>query len=132
VAGGPNGTTEAHRYLGPKTLELIADYNSDADPDERLRGVQFDIEPYVEQRFWDNVERSLQDYLWTLRDIVDAYEQVRTQYGNEGWRSGSPSRSGSTGRRRRRRSSSARAPSPRRPSSTSSTCCATCPRRISW
>jgi hypothetical protein len=79
-----NWTAEDHRYLGPLVLQLIADYNSDADPDERLRGVQFDIEPYVEDRFWDNVKRSLQDYLLTLMDIVDAYEQVRTRYGNEG------------------------------------------------
>jgi hypothetical protein len=84
VAGGPNWTAETHRYLGPMTLQLIADYNRDADPDERLAGVQFDIEPYVEDGFRDNVERSLQDYLWTLRDIVDAYEQVRAQYGSKG------------------------------------------------
>jgi hypothetical protein len=84
VAGGPDWTAEDHRYLGPLVLQLIADYNRDADPDERLAGVQFDIEPYVEDRFWDNVERSLQDYLCTLRDIVDAYEQVRTWYGNQG------------------------------------------------
>jgi hypothetical protein len=84
VAGGPTWTAETHRYLGPMVLQLIADYNSDAYPDQRLRGVQFDIEPYVEERFWDDVKVFLQDYLWTLRAIVDAYEQVRFQYGNEG------------------------------------------------
>src|SRR5215208_3592678 len=84
VAGGPNWTAETHRYLGPMTLQLIADYNRDADPDERLVGIQFDIEPYVEDGFWGDVERSLQDYLWTLRDIVDAYEQVRDQDGSKG------------------------------------------------
>ena len=84
VAGGPNWTAETHRYLGPMTLQLIADYNSDVYPEERIRGVQFDIEPYVEDSFRDNMERSLQDYLWTPPDIVDAYEQVRTWYGNKG------------------------------------------------
>ena len=131
VAGGPNWTAEDHRYLGPMTLQLIADYNSDADPDERLTGVQFDIEPYVEQRFWDNVKVSLQDYLWTLRDIVDAYEQVRTQYGNDGlalgfaipfWFDGTPEAPAVQ---------FGESPSPRRPPSTSSTCCATCPRPTS-
>lgn len=84
VAGGPNWTAETHRYLGPMTLQLIADYNSDVYPEERIRGVQFDIEPYVLDSFRDNVERSLQDYLWTVRDIVDAYEQVQNWYGNKG------------------------------------------------
>jgi hypothetical protein len=59
VAGGPGWTAESHRYLGPKVLELVADYNADADPDERLQGVQFDIEPYVDSSFWDDVEVSL-------------------------------------------------------------------------
>jgi hypothetical protein len=84
VAGGPGWTAESHRYLGPKVLELVADYNADADPDERLQGVQFDIEPYVDSSFWDDVEVSLQAYLRTVEGIVDAYEEVRTQPGNEG------------------------------------------------
>jgi hypothetical protein len=60
VAGGPNWTAETHRYLGPKVLQLVADYNSDAAPDERLQGVQFDIEPYVDPSFWDDVTVSFQ------------------------------------------------------------------------
>jgi hypothetical protein len=84
VAGGPGWTAGSHRYLGPKVLELVADYNADADPDERLQGVQFDIEPYVDPGFWDDVEVSLQAYLRTVEGIVDAYEEVRTQPGNEG------------------------------------------------
>ena len=55
VAGGPTWTAESHRYLGPKVLELVADYNAEADPDERLQGIQFDIEPYVDLSFWDDV-----------------------------------------------------------------------------
>ena len=74
---------------------------------------------------------SLQDYLWTLRDIVDAYEQVRTQYGNDGlalgfaipfWFDGTPEAPAVQ---------FGESPSPRRPPSTSSTCCATCPRPTS-
>ena len=84
LAGGPNWTAESNRDLGPKLLQLIADYNSAAAPNEQLKGVQFDIEPYVESSFWDNVEVSLQAYLWTLKGIVDRYQQVRTQPGNDG------------------------------------------------
>jgi hypothetical protein len=84
VAGGPGWTAESHRYLGPKVLELVADYNADADPDERLQGVQFDIEPYVDPGFWADVKASLQAYLRTVEGIVDTYEEVRTQPGNEG------------------------------------------------
>jgi hypothetical protein len=39
-------------------LELVADHNADAEPDERLQGVQFDLEPYVDPSFWDDVEAS--------------------------------------------------------------------------
>jgi hypothetical protein len=74
VAGGPDRTAESHRYLGPMVLELVADHNADADPDERLQGVQFDIEPYVNPGFWDNVTRSLQAHPVTVQGIVDAYQ----------------------------------------------------------
>jgi hypothetical protein len=84
VAGGPNWTAETHRYLGPKLLELVADYNAEAEPDERLQGVQFDIEPYVDPGFWDDVDTSLKDYLATIEGIVDTYEQVRGWPGNDG------------------------------------------------
>jgi hypothetical protein len=84
VAGGPDWTAESHRYLGPKVLKLVADYNADADPDERLQGVQFDIEPYVDPSFWDDVEASLRAYLLTVEGTVDAYQEVRAWPGNEG------------------------------------------------
>src|SRR6266508_5938590 len=67
VAGGPNWTDATHRYLSPKLVELVADYNGTAAPNERLQGVQLDIEPYVDPSFWDDVETSLQDYLSTLQ-----------------------------------------------------------------
>jgi hypothetical protein len=50
--------------------------------------VQLDIEPYVDPSFFDDVETSLQDYLWTLKGIVDRYRQVRVQAGNGGLRLG--------------------------------------------
>jgi hypothetical protein len=71
VDGGPNWTEAAHRYLGPKLVELVADYNGTAAPNERLQGVQLDIEPYVDPSFFDDVDASLHDYLTTLQSIVD-------------------------------------------------------------
>jgi hypothetical protein len=38
----------------------------------------------VDSSFWDDVEVSLQAYLRTVEGIVDAYEEVRTQPGNDG------------------------------------------------
>jgi hypothetical protein len=88
IGGGPTWTEEPLRYLGPKLVQLVADYNGTAALNERLQGVQLDIEPYVDPSFFDDVERSLQDYLTTLQSIVDTYEQVRTQAGNSGLRLG--------------------------------------------
>jgi hypothetical protein len=82
VGGGPNWTDETHRYLGPLLLDLVADYNRGALPNERLQGVQLDIEPHVEDSFWDNVELALQRYLVALKDIVAHYRDVRTREGN--------------------------------------------------
>jgi hypothetical protein len=88
VGGGPNWTEATHRYLGSKLVQLVADYNGTAAPNERLQGVQLDIEPYVDPSYFDNVEASLQEYLSTLQSIVAAYEQARTQPGNNGLRLG--------------------------------------------
>jgi hypothetical protein len=84
VAGGPNWTDASHRYLGPKLVKLVADYNTAAAANERLQGVQLDIEPYVDASFWNDVDASLRSYLWTLQTIVDTYKQARTQIGNSG------------------------------------------------
>jgi hypothetical protein len=88
VDGGPNWTDATHSYLGPKLVQLVADYNGASAPNERLQGVQLDIEPYVDPSYFDNVEASLKDYLTTLQSIVDTYEQVRTRPGNSGLRLG--------------------------------------------
>jgi len=88
IAGGPDWTDMARRYLGPMLVQLVADYNGSAASNERLQGVQLDIEPYVDPSFFDDVDTSLKDYLWTLKGIVDKYRQVRTQAGNGGLRLG--------------------------------------------
>jgi hypothetical protein len=82
VAGAPNWTDQARRHLGPMTVDLVAAYNNDP-ANEKLQGVQFDIEPYVERAWTRNVTASLQAYLTTIRDIVERYQEVREQPENQ-------------------------------------------------
>jgi hypothetical protein len=77
VGVGPNWTDATRRYLGPKLLDLVAEYNQAAGANERLQGVQFDIEPYVDPSFWNDVETSLHSYLTTLQAIVARHERLR-------------------------------------------------------
>lgn len=88
VGGGPTWTDASHRYLGPKLVGLVADYNQAAAVNERIQGVQVDIEPYVDPSFFNDVETSLKNYLWTLKSIVDRYQEVRISPGNSGLRLG--------------------------------------------
>lgn len=82
VTGAPTWTDQARRYLGPMTVDLVAAYNNDP-ANEKLQGVQFDIEPYLERSWSRNVTASLQAYLTTIRDIVERYRKVREQPGNK-------------------------------------------------
>jgi hypothetical protein len=87
VAGAPTWTGQSRRYLGPMTVDLVVAYNRDAGED-RLQGVQFDIEPYTDPAWWKNLKASLKAYLSTVQAIVDRYHQVRTQAGGNGLRLG--------------------------------------------
>jgi hypothetical protein len=88
VGGGPHWTDPSYRYLGPKLVQLVADYNMAAAAGERLQGVQLDIEPYVQDSFWNDVDASLKSYLATLEGVVARYRAVQTQAGNVGLRLG--------------------------------------------
>jgi hypothetical protein len=82
VGGGPTWTDERLRYLGPLLVELVADYNADAEADERLRGVNLDIEPYADPSFFDDEEASIDDYLQTIEDIVQTYRPLAARSAN--------------------------------------------------
>jgi hypothetical protein len=131
VGGGPNWTEATHRYLGSKLVQLVADYNGTAAANERLQGVQLDIEPYVDPSFFDNVEASLQEYLSTLQSIVARTSRRGPSPATAACGSASPSPSCSTGCPRCLPSSSAPIPSQSRPPSTSSTCSVRSPRPTS-
>jgi hypothetical protein len=82
VGGGPTWTGEERRYLGPKLVRLVAEYNQGANQAERLAGVQLDIEPYVEPSFFDDEQASLSAYLDALQGIVQAYRLLTSQPAN--------------------------------------------------
>jgi hypothetical protein len=82
VGGGPSWTGEERRYLGPKLVRLVAEYNQGASQAERLGGVQLDIEPYVEPGFFDDEQASLTTYLDTLQGVVQTYRSLIGQPGN--------------------------------------------------
>ena len=81
VAGEPNWTDQALRYLGPKVVDLVVAYNNPSNTlaNQKLQGIQFDIEPYVDPAWWTDVKASLQAYLSTIQAIVYSYNQVVPQ-----------------------------------------------------
>lgn len=82
IGGGPTWTGAERRYLGSKLVQLVADYNLGANEAERLRGVQLDIEPYVDPSFFDDERAALTAYLDTLRGIVQTYRSLAGQPAN--------------------------------------------------
>ena len=84
VGAGPRWTEPELRYLGPKLVRLVGQYNATASAAQRLKGVQLDIEPYVDPSFFDDEQSSLIAYLATIQDIVASYRQVRTRAVNRG------------------------------------------------
>lgn len=126
VGGGPTWTEEPLRYLGSKLVEVVADYNADVGPWERLDGVQLDIEPYALPGFFDDEEASLVAYLETLRSIVGTWRRVARRldlgFAVPFWFDAAA--------RPRARCPSRKRPSP--PSTTSSTCSGTITAPTWW
>jgi hypothetical protein len=91
VSGGPNWINSLD-YLAPLMIELVGDYNKSASREERLRGVQLDIEPHADPLiFGDTIDEqraTLLAYLNALEKAVDKYRKVRGRYGNRGLRLG--------------------------------------------
>jgi hypothetical protein len=88
VGAGPTWTEPELRYLGPKLVQLVGQYNATAAAAQRLKGVQLDIEPYVDPSFFDDTQSALIAYLETIQDIVASYRQVRARSGNHALRLG--------------------------------------------
>lgn len=90
VGGGPNWIDENLRYLATTMVQLVGNYNENATREERLRGVQFDIEPQADPAFRnrDNQPTMLRAWLTTLQSVIATYREVREQDGNSGLRLG--------------------------------------------
>jgi hypothetical protein len=86
LGGGPTWTQEPRRYLGPKLVGLVGDYNARVGHRERLKGVHLDLEPYTLPGWLDeaHVEDNLVEYLTTIEEIVDAYRSELDRWGNRG------------------------------------------------
>jgi hypothetical protein len=82
LGGGPRWVGEGS-YLGRLLVDLVGDYNARARPNERLRGVQLDIEPYVLEDWLTN-PGGIVVYLAALDSIVKTYRRVLVQPGNRG------------------------------------------------
>ena len=82
LGGHPRWVGEGS-YLGRLLVELVGDYNARARPNERLRGVQLDIEPYVVENWLTDPTRMVV-YLTALDGIVKTYRRVLAQPGNRG------------------------------------------------
>jgi hypothetical protein len=84
LGGGPTWTGELQRYLGPKLVSLVGDYNTSVGHWERLKGVHLDLEPYTLEGWLDeeNVEENLVEYLATIEEIVDTYRSQLDRSAN--------------------------------------------------
>jgi hypothetical protein len=83
TGGGPTWTGDLG-YLGELLVKLVGGYNATVAPSERLRGVQLDIEPYVEGGWYDDTQTSLRTYLTTVSGIVRTYRPLLARSANRG------------------------------------------------
>jgi hypothetical protein len=84
VGGSPKWTSASRRYLAAKLVRAVAEYNTKTSASGRLKGVQFDIEPYADPAFSKDTRTALVEYLKTLQSIVQEYRLQRTRPGNNG------------------------------------------------
>jgi hypothetical protein len=82
LGGGPHWVGEGS-YLGRLLVDLVGHYNARARPNERLRGVQLDIEPYVLED-WLTDPDGIVVYLTALHGIVKTYRRVLVQPSSRG------------------------------------------------
>lgn len=76
LAGSVNWAEPDYRYLTEYIVEFVAQYNQSATNEEKLRGLQFDIESYNLKDFDDRKTKVLTDYLTTVQTIQTKRDQV--------------------------------------------------------
>jgi hypothetical protein len=82
LAGDERWSEPSHRYLTSALIGFVEDYNSTAGSvDERLSGLQFDIEPYSRPDFAESQQRLMTEYLATVQLIVEEFRRRQTMRG---------------------------------------------------
>lgn len=82
LAGGPLWANLSHTYIPKRILAFVVEYNRQSAPEERLEGIQFDIEPYSQEGFTRN-KKTQGEILRNYIVLVDALvKDVKKQDSN--------------------------------------------------
>jgi hypothetical protein len=76
LAGSVQWAEPDYRYLPLQIMDYVAAYNRAVTLEERLDGVQFDIEVYNKKDFDDNQQKALQDLLTTAERIQARMNEI--------------------------------------------------------
>lgn len=84
LAGNADWGNASHRYLNRIILEYVQDFNL-SNPDTAFQGVQFDIEPYIQEGFSAETSDAIfVQYLDTVEEITSAFIELQTRLAQFG------------------------------------------------
>lgn len=69
VAGNPSYSYDSHEYIPPLLLKHVYEFNQN-NPSTTFAGIQFDIEFYDEERFFDDPKAYTQSYLKLVNTLT--------------------------------------------------------------
>lgn len=87
LSGNPAYGYDSHSYIPPILLEHIFEFNRQ-NPDTQFDGIQFDIEFYDDERFFDSTQEYMDFYLTMVDDIAQKTKQLNELYEDNlrlGW-----------------------------------------------
>ena len=71
LAGHSTWSSESHRYIPQRLTTFVLEYNLRHPDNEKLAGIQFDIEPYTLAEYSpENAGRYLESFVVTVTDLV--------------------------------------------------------------
>jgi hypothetical protein len=73
LAGNKKWGFSDYAYIQTKFLDFINDYNSSVSENQKIKGMQFDVETYNDPDFNKNKKDALDQYLLSLRATVKYY-----------------------------------------------------------
>lgn len=80
LAGDTRWGYASHAYIPNRFIEFVHFYNTRVKPEEKLEGLQFDIEVYNDNQFSANKRQSLQEYYQTVASNVQTYRQLQATF----------------------------------------------------